>query len=367
MSGHYIHHGVMFSYYSAKSRAYLSYKRLPFVERYHGPDLASRIAEVTHKVMIPVVETPEGEILQDTTVIIDELEARYPQRSVVPEDKVLLLITRIVEFIIDELWISTAMNTRWNDPVSKAFVIREFGNGIGRSFGLEGEKALGVGEQVAGRMQSFLPYLGVGSEAGQAAATAYFESASRHLESAISEQPYVFGQRPSLIDMCLFTGYFAHQYRDPGRAQNFLKGECPLLCYFLDTLHAGQCAPDEGDLVLSDSLRAYLAVLAPAGAAYASGVVAGTEQGAAGSERGVEFNHLIEPFDFDLAGHPFSRGGSSFSAWKLQRAMDVYRGLDDSDRERADVLVDEFGWLEVMNSKPGYRLDRQDHQIVLVG
>ena len=47
--------------------------------------------------------------------------------------------------------------------------------------------------------------------------------------------------------------------------------------------------------------------------------------------------------------------------------MDVYQGLDDSDRERADVIVDEFGWLEVMNSKPGYRLDRQDHQIVLVG
>ncbi|MBD3647362.1 MAG: glutathione S-transferase N-terminal domain-containing protein [Pseudomonadales bacterium] len=144
-----IHHGVMFSYYSAKTRAYLAYKRIPFVERYSAPDMQTRIREVIHKVMIPVVEMPDGEILQDTTAVIDELESRYSQRPVMPEDPVMMLIARLVEFTIDELWISTAMNTRWNDPESNAFVKNEFSTRIGGSAGMSGEDARRIGEQVA--------------------------------------------------------------------------------------------------------------------------------------------------------------------------------------------------------------------------
>jgi len=188
----------MFSYYSAKTRAYLSYKRIPFVELYDGNDMRGRIREETNEVMIPVVETPEGEILQDTTVIIDTLEPRHPERPVFPNDPVMLLLTRIVEFTIDELWISTAMNTRWNDPVSKQFVISEFGRRIGGSMGLSGKDAMAIGERVAGQMQSYLPNLGVGDVAQRATATSFFESASIALNEVVGPTRFALGPRPSL-------------------------------------------------------------------------------------------------------------------------------------------------------------------------
>jgi glutathione S-transferase len=361
MTANLIHHGVMFSYYSAKTRAYLGYKRIPFLERYDGNDMAGRIREVTNKIMIPVVEMPDGEILQDTTVIIDTLEDRYPERPVLPSDAVMLLLTRIVEFVMDELWISTAMNSRWNDPVSNQFVVSEFGLRIAGSMGLTGNDAVAMGERVAGQMQSYLPLLGVSDKAGQAAATAYFEEASLVLNDVVSATGYAFGPRPTLIDFCLFTGYYAHQYRDVGTAQTFLKTRTPRLCYFLDNLHAAWCAPDSGDLNIPNTLIDYLSVIGPAGAEFAAGIVEGTAAKAADTAGGSLFEAQIEPFDFKLGEQSFTRGAGTFSAWKAQRVHDIYLNMDDADRQRADEIAAKVGWGEFLKNRPDYRLERRNH------
>ncbi len=361
MTGNYIHHGVMFSYYSAKTRACLSYKRIPFVEQYQATDLSGRIRQTTNKVMIPVLETPEGEILQDTTVIIDALEARHPARPVFPEDPVLMLVTRLVEFTIDELWVTTAMNARWNDPVSKQFAISEFGRGIGGSMGLTGDKMMAIGERVAGQMQSYLPQLGIGDETGRATANSFFEDATVALNRVVGHTRFALGSRPSLLDFCLFTGYYAHQYRDLGAAQTYLKSTAPDLCYYLDTLHAGHCAPAAGELAMTPALMDYLKIIGPSSAGFASGIMAGAAALAGNAESGTVFEQRIAPFDFDLGGKPFTRGASTFGAWKLQRLFDVYDAMDAADKARARDLLGEIGWGELIVTLPPYRLERRNH------
>jgi len=367
MSQPYIHHGTMFSYYSAKTRAYLSYKGIDFVERYDGPDIAKRISKTTHKVMIPIVETPSGEILQDTTAIIDALEATHPEHPVLPTDPVLVMVTRIVEFIIDELWVCTAMNTRWNDPASKTFAIAEFGRRIGGSMGLEGEEALATGQRVADLMQSYLPYLGIGDAQGQLAATEFFEQASKRLNKCVGADKYAFGERPSLIDMCLYTGYYAHHYRDIGAAASFLKQETPDLCYFIDNMHAVQCAPKTGELRLDDTFINYLEYVGPAGAAFAQGIYAGTAKIAEHTELNKPFAGQIPPFPIDLGKQNFTRGGSTFSAWKAQRIKTVYDQLEPRDKKRANQLASDIGWSEFLNNPAPFLLAREDYQIVLKG
>ncbi|MDT8429771.1 MAG: glutathione S-transferase N-terminal domain-containing protein [Pseudomonadales bacterium] len=360
-----IHHGVMFSYYSAKTRACLSYKRIPFVEQYQASELQGRIKEVIHKMMIPVVEMPDGELLQDTTQIIDELERRYPQRPVLPEDPVMLLVSRLVEFTMDELWISTAMNTRWHDPLSKAFIITEFGARIGDSAGLSADQGRAMGEQLAQRMQSYLPRLGVGSAQGQAVVDRFFRAASLSLDKLVGRTRFALGPRPSLIDFCLFTGYYGHQYRDPGVAQRFLKTEAPGLCYYLDNLHAAQCAPEGGELVITEALQDYLQLIGPPSAGFARGIQQGTAQLAAAASPGQLFEQPIADFSFELMGEPFSRAGSSFSAWKLQRVQEVFNTLNPAQQAQADALLADTGWPELLRTDPGYRLERKDYQIYL--
>ena len=160
----YTHYAPMVSYYSAKTRACLGYKRIPFVEPYEPATYRDRIAPAVGRTVFPVLESDQGEILQDTTVIIDALEQRHPERPVFPRDPVLMLVTRIVEFFVDELWVVTAMQTRWNDPDARRFVIAEFNRFFGHG---DAEDIWANGDAVAERMQSYLPALGLDNEAGQ--------------------------------------------------------------------------------------------------------------------------------------------------------------------------------------------------------
>ena len=74
----YILWGSAHSLYTGKLRSYLIKKGLPYRECFPSdPDFAARILPVVRHMVIPVLETPAGEILQDTGDIIDYLEARH--------------------------------------------------------------------------------------------------------------------------------------------------------------------------------------------------------------------------------------------------------------------------------------------------
>mgnify|MGYP003575839729 CR=1 FL=1 len=77
--------GSPISYFTGKVRAYLQWKQIPF-------DEVMSTAEVFREVIlprvgfavIPVVTTPEGETLQESTDIIEVLVQRHGGPSVVP-------------------------------------------------------------------------------------------------------------------------------------------------------------------------------------------------------------------------------------------------------------------------------------------
>ncbi|MEH6636896.1 MAG: glutathione S-transferase N-terminal domain-containing protein, partial [Halioglobus sp.] len=89
------------SLYSGKTRAYLRYKNIPFDEHL-SLDVHDRIKTEVGKKIVPVVVTPEGEYLQDTTVIIDRLEQRFPTPSVYPDTPAQKLVALLLELYGDE-------------------------------------------------------------------------------------------------------------------------------------------------------------------------------------------------------------------------------------------------------------------------
>ncbi|MFM9828098.1 MAG: glutathione S-transferase N-terminal domain-containing protein, partial [Sphingomonas sp.] len=66
--------GMPGSLYTAKARSYLRKQRLDVEELPVGhPDFAA-IARQVGRFIMPVVEAPDGAIIQDTTAIIDHVE-----------------------------------------------------------------------------------------------------------------------------------------------------------------------------------------------------------------------------------------------------------------------------------------------------
>ena len=349
----YIHHGPLVSYYSAKTRAYLGFKRIPFVETHDCAAYRERVVPAIGFTVFPVLES-DGEFLQDTTVIIDTLEARHPERPAFPTDPVLMLVTRIVEFFIDELWVTTAMHTRWNDPDAARFATGDLNLYFGKG---EDTGPWSNGDVVARQMQNHLPNLGIHTEDGQHQIQRLFEDATKHLNKAVGPMRFAFGERASLIDCCLFAGYFPHQYRDHGSAERYLKTEAAGLSYYIDKMQAAYSAPASGDLALSDEILDYLQYIGPIAAAYAISVKQLAQPLLVATESGDTLELTLAP-EIELYGKPFKRNCGIFSAWKAQRVQDLYDGLSDDDGNRADELMAAIGWQPFLASPTMARIER---------
>ena len=86
MTAPYTLYGSHASYYSAKVRAYLRKKGIPFVERLPSdPAFREKVRPASGSHRIPQLLTPEGEVVQDSVEIVDRLEARFPEVPAFPE------------------------------------------------------------------------------------------------------------------------------------------------------------------------------------------------------------------------------------------------------------------------------------------
>ncbi len=353
-------YGMMCSYYTAKTRAYLSYKHIPFVETHDARLYQERMRPVVGFTRFPVLENDDGEVIQDTTFIIDVLEDRHPERPAFPDDPVLMLVTRIVEFFIDEFWVVTAMHTRWNDPDGKRFATNEFY----MCFGDEGDEQVdwSCGAAVARQMQAHLPHLGITSESGQQVMQRLLEEATPLLNQAVGPRNYAFGRRASLIDCCLHAGYFAHHYRDNAATQHYLKTEAPELSYFLDNMQAAFSAPAEGELSMTDELLAYLRYIGPVAAAWATSAKRLAQPILEEVKQGEALEQIL-PTEIKIFDQTYKRGTSIFSAWKGQRVQEQYETLSDDERKRADELMAQIGWDEFLSTPIGIRMERVGYHL----
>src|SRR3546814_7120911 len=89
-----------------------------------------RIPAKTGAMVMPVVVTPEGEWLQDTTHIVDVLEQRFPDAPVLPATPRQRIVAELLEMWADEWWIPAAMHYRWSFPANSLLFEADAGNAL---------------------------------------------------------------------------------------------------------------------------------------------------------------------------------------------------------------------------------------------
>ncbi|KWR84622.1 glutathione S-transferase family protein [Cupriavidus sp. IDO] len=206
-------YGAQISNYTAKVRSYLIFKGIPFQEMVASNAVYDSflVPRIGYR-MMPVLLMPDGEMLQDSTDIIDELEGRYPLVSVYPSTPVLHLANLLVEAYAHDWVRIPAMYYRWGFlETNYEYLKGEFGRMYEPM--AQAAQQLIVGEKGCAWARDRLPSLGIVPETAPEIEL-WTESLLGWLEAHFEDHDYLFGSRPSTSDFAFMGPLYAHLYRD---------------------------------------------------------------------------------------------------------------------------------------------------------
>jgi glutathione S-transferase len=221
--------GAEMSPYSVKVRSYFRYKAIP--HQWVLRNAASQAEFETHArvPIIPLVVTPEGTGLQDSTPIIDAMEKLHPEPSIHPDDSVANFVSALIEEFGDEWGNKWMFHYRWARDVDQI-------SSAGRIARMRGPKAseaehAAFAGQVRARMVGRVWFVG-SNEVTAPQIEAGFLDMLGLLDSHLADRPYLFGGRPALGDFGLW-GQIYEMWTDP-TAGALIGGGAP---HVLDWVH----------------------------------------------------------------------------------------------------------------------------------
>ncbi len=368
MNKTYTMYGAEFSYYSGKLRSYLRKKGIPFREIAPSSRLYRKfIVPRTGVRYIPVLRTPQDEVLQDTTVIIDFLETRFPGSSIYPQTPKKKLAALLLELFGDEWMLLPAMHYRWNFPSQNLpFIYREFGQMLFPR--LPKFAQLLMGRKLGNRFKSLVPLLGITGKS-QGALQAWYESLLDDLEAHFSTQDFLLGSTVTIGDFGMIASMYAHLYRDPAPGK-LMRNRAPAVVGWVERMMLPQELPqaafnkESDDDVIPGTVMPVLQRIA----ADQLPVLADTArclQSWADKETAAEVPRRIGMHEVNINGVREQRLVLPYALWMFQRPLDYWRSLEGEARRAADQLLTGIGALDYFRQAADIRLERVNNRYYL--
>jgi glutathione S-transferase len=347
------------SYFSGKVRPALRLKGVPHAEVLPTRDVYREVIRArTGLAMIPIVVTPEDETWQDSSDILDALEARFPEPALYPATPVQSLACYLVELYTDEFLILPGLHYRWSFPESATKARADFAANTGETR---------TANRFADAVNTFVGLTGVRPETIPA-----IEAHTRELLAVLCEQlgthSHLLGDRASLADCALMGPFYAHFYLDavPGR---LLRETAFLVCHWIErTNHPdpdvhGDWLPDDA---LTPAVRALLGLIGRDAIPLVLDTVRAFEAWA--DENAAHADELprgVGMHPTSLRGVRFDRFTTSYTLWMVQRVQDAYRKLPAVDRAAVDRALAGTGCEALFAYTPRHRVARRPFKLFL--
>lgn len=368
-------HGTPGSLYTAKARAYLIKQGVEFENRAAGePRFRAEIAPAVGRWIIPVLETPTGELIQDGSAIIDRFEAEGPPRfSVFPQGPCQRLVAQVFELFGGEGLLRPAMHYRWNfDEQNTAFLSRDFPAALAPP-GAGPEVQAEVFASASRRMRRAMAGFGVTPETAPTIEAAYAEFLSL-FEAHLASSPYLLGGRPCIGDFGLIGPLYAHLGRDPLPAE-MMKRHAFRVWRWTERMNAPD--QDAGELGapppeyfpedrVPETLKAMLRFVAedylPEVEAYVSFANSWLaerpqlEPGTSGLPRSQD--RSIGLTSFRWRGHELTVSVLPYRLYLLQKIQDVADAAAPEERAAMDALLAETGLTRLLALQTSRRVER---------
>jgi glutathione S-transferase len=369
-------YGMRASLYTGKARAYLIKQNIEYLEVVPGtPRFIKEIVPKIGRMMIPTLETPDGEIIQDSTEIIDHFEKKgLARESAYPTTPRQLAVAHVLEIYGSEGLLRPAMHYRWNFPeINDAFIERNFADGLRP--GAPEEEALAAAQHGMDRMRLAASAFGVSPETVPVVESAYLELLDL-LQAHFSAAPYLLGGQPSLADYGLIAPLYAHLSRDP-HPSTLMKQRAHRVFRWTERMNSrnaerGSISDDSTDFFENDGIPDSLkAILRHA----AEELVPETESTARfldewlESQDGVEAGAVLERglglCHFEFRGTRIDALAQPYRIFLLQRLQDACNSMPADGRRSVADLFEEVGLGPLLEIRTRRRVERANHREVL--
>lgn len=375
--------GTAHSFYTGKIRSYLIKKGVAFRELYPThPQFHARIVPSIGLFVVPVLETPDGRILQDTSVMIDYVEAHSPEPSMIPDTPVQRAVAWLLGAFGSEGLLPAGMHYRWSYRAQQENFLRaEFGRAV--HAGPDRDARRVAGEQLMNYFNGFLPVLGVTPETVPTVEAAYLELLEA-LDVHFQHHPYLLGGRPSIADFGFMAPLFAHLARDPVPAA-LMKNVAPNVYRWTERMntagiadgefhdHPGTFLPDDGipptlEPVLRLMFQDWGAELL-ANASFYNDWVTGNPDLPSGHVVSANGERKVHPtlgfIDYTWRGCAIHRASAPQGLWHFDRAAAHARSLAGEAGSRFGALLQRTGGERVMAIRLARPLRRENYVLVL--
>lgn len=350
MSAGFVLYGWQLSYFTGKVRCYLDYKRIPYREiAVDLPTLMLRIRRRTGAVVMPVLVTPEGEWIQDSSVIIDRLEERFPARPVVPLSPVEKFAASVLEAWGDEWWIPFAMHTRWSYPENRELFAREAGAALL-------PRAPAPVQRLAARvpMDAMRGHLvGVGVVPAQyALMDDWLRGMLDALDAHFAQRPFLLGVRPTVADFALAGPLCAHLGRDPWPKRELVAPRRHLRAWIdrmtgpspeaLPAFSPAGPLPDSLAPVWHSVFREFLPMIEQVNDRVRAALPA--------VPPGRALPRGLDEVAFPMGTRTFRRLALPYTLWMVQRSQDIHRRMPPVEQQAVRDWLRVVGgerWLEI--------------------
>jgi len=364
------------SLYTGKARAYLIKQDIEYLEVVPGSQrFLKEIVPKIGRMIIPTIETPDGEIIQDSTEIIDYFEKKgLTRESAYPTTPRQLAVAHVLDLYGSEGLLRPAMHYRWNFPeVNDAFIERNFADGLRP--GAPADEALQAAQQGMKRMRMAAAAFGVSPETIPPIESAYLELLEL-LQAHLGGAPYLLGGRPSLADYGLIAPLYAHLSRDP-HPSTLMKQRAHRVFRWTERMnsrnaeHCGSPSASSDFFSNDDIPHSLKAILRHA----AEDLVPETEATARFIDEWLEIHDQVEEgavlerglglCRFEFRGTTVNALAQPYRIFLLQRLQDACNAMPASDRRSVAELLGEVGLGPLLEIRTRRRVERAQHREVL--
>jgi len=330
MPDNYHIHGVEISPYSVKVRSYFRYKGIPhrWIPRNHDKD--GEYQKYVKLPLVPLVVTPDHQGIQDSTPILEFVEAHHPEPSIHPSDPVARFVSVLLEEFGDEWGNKWMFHYRWAREVDQ---LSAAGRIAASMFPASNEaQFLQARATVRERMVNRVGFVGSNAQTAPQIEESFRDTLAI-LEPHLANRAYLFGGRPSFGDFAMW-GQLYNAWTDPTPGA-LINGNAPNV---LAWIHRMLWPRDEGGFEPWSNLAPTLTPLLErqVGRLFLPWTIANAEAIAQNREE----------FSVELNGRSWTQKPQKYHAKSLQALREKYQAL--SDKAAIDRVLESAGCLAAL-------------------